>query len=56
MTSNISIKNEIDIIDFNDELKEPIKTLNYEWLEKYFFVEDRDVISLSNPKEQIIDK
>jgi ribosomal protein S18 acetylase RimI-like enzyme len=48
--------NQIEIIDFSDELQQPIKTLNYEWLEKYFRVEDSDVRSLSNPKEQIIDK
>ena len=46
----------IEIIDFSDELKEPIKTLNYEWLEKYFRIEKGDVASLSNPKEQIIEK
>lgn len=46
----------IQIIDFSDDLKEPVKTLNYEWLEKYFRIEKNDVISLSNPKEEIIDK
>ena len=46
----------IEIIDYSDDLNEPIKTLNYEWLEKYFRLEEGDVRSLSNPKEQIIDK
>ncbi len=46
----------IEIIDFTEDLKEPIKTLNYEWLQKYFKVEPGDVISLSNPKQEIIDK
>ena len=46
----------IEIIDFSDELQESIRTLNYEWLEKYFRIEPGDVVSLSNPKEQIIDK
>jgi N-acetylglutamate synthase-like GNAT family acetyltransferase len=46
----------IEIIAFSPELQEPIKTLNYEWLEKYFRIEKGDIISLSNPKEQIIDK
>lgn len=45
----------IEIIEFTNELKKPIKTLNYEWLEKYFRVEKGDEISLSNPKENIID-
>ena len=49
-------KSNIQIIDFSDDLKEPIKTLNYEWLKKYFRVEKSDVISLSNPREEIIDK
>ncbi|WMJ75345.1 GNAT family N-acetyltransferase [Cytophagaceae bacterium ABcell3] len=46
----------IKIIDFSDDLTEPIKTLNYEWLQKYFRIEKGDEISLSNPKEHIIDK
>jgi len=46
----------IQIIEFSEELSEPIKTLNYEWLEKYFCVEEGDVVSLSNPKKHIIDK
>lgn len=46
----------IDIIPYTEELKEHIKTLNVEWLEKYFSVEPNDVISLSNPKEEILDK
>ncbi|MDR6966209.1 N-acetylglutamate synthase-like GNAT family acetyltransferase [Flavobacterium arsenatis] len=49
-------QNKIEIIPFSDQQKEAIKTLNYEWLEKYFRVEQGDVVSLSSPKEQIIDK
>ncbi|CAM3608386.1 GNAT family N-acetyltransferase [Flavobacterium gelidilacus] len=48
--------NKIEIIAFNEALKDYIKTLNYEWLEKYFRVETGDFIALSNPKEHIIDK
>ncbi|MFT7252159.1 MAG: ribosomal protein S18 acetylase RimI-like enzyme [Flavobacterium sp.] len=48
--------NKIDIIEFNEELKDHIKTLNYEWLEKHFRIETGDFNSLSNPKEHIIDK
>ncbi len=48
--------NKVEIVDYSDELKEAIKILNYEWLEKYFRVEDTDVQSLSNPREEIIDK
>ena len=48
--------NKVEIINFSEEQKEAIKVLNYEWLEKYFKVEKNDIISLSNPKEEIIDK
>lgn len=46
----------VDIIEFSEELSEPIKTLNYEWLEKYFRIEEGDVASLSDPQKHIIDK
>jgi ribosomal protein S18 acetylase RimI-like enzyme len=46
----------IEIIEFSEALSEPIKTLNYEWLQKYFRIEEGDEISLSNPKKYIIDK
>ncbi len=49
-------QNKIEIIPFSEDLKESIKILNYEWLEKYFTIEKNDEISLSNPKEEIIDK
>ena len=48
--------NNIEIIEFSDEYADDIKTLNYEWLTKYFRVEEGDKLSLNNPKEQIIDK
>jgi ribosomal protein S18 acetylase RimI-like enzyme len=44
------------IIDFSEETKGAIKTLNVEWLEKYFRVEPSDVKSLSDPVGEIIDK
>lgn len=46
----------IEIIPFSIELSNVVKTLNYEWLEKYFKVEQNDFISLSNPQTEIIDK
>jgi mannose-6-phosphate isomerase-like protein (cupin superfamily)/N-acetylglutamate synthase-like GNAT family acetyltransferase len=46
----------IEIIDYNDGLADHIKRLNYEWLEKYFRVEEIDARILSNPKEEIINK
>ena len=48
--------NKVEIIPFSIELKEPIKTLNLEWLHKYFKVEPKDNKVLSNPQGEIIDK
>nr|WP_290838111.1 GNAT family N-acetyltransferase [Flavobacterium sp.] len=46
----------MEIIDYSDEYKDDIKILNYEWLEKYFKVEQGDARSLSDPKGKILDK
>ena len=51
-----SLRDVVEIIDYSDETREPVKTLNYEWLEKYFRLESGDILSLSNPEEEIIDK
>lgn len=47
---------DIEIIPFSEALSEPIKTLNYEWLERYFRVEEGDRRSLSDPQKYIIDR
>lgn len=52
----MSLDNTVEIIPFSASLKEPIKTLNLEWLKKYFRVEPKDEIVLSDPQGQIIDK
>lgn len=49
-------KTNIDIIPFSIKYKEAIKTLNLEWLQKYFKVEPKDELVLSNPVEEIINK
>ena len=49
-------ENKIEIIPFSSEYSSAIKTLNFEWLEKYFEVEDSDIKTLSNPQLEIIDK
>ncbi|WP_269235809.1 GNAT family N-acetyltransferase [Flavobacterium flavigenum] len=49
-------QNTVEIIPFSPELKNHIKTLNLEWLTKYFRVEEKDELVLSNPHEEIIDK
>jgi ribosomal protein S18 acetylase RimI-like enzyme len=48
--------NNLEIIPFSKNLNEPIKILNLEWLTKYFRVEPKDEIVLSNPQVEIIDK
>jgi N-acetylglutamate synthase-like GNAT family acetyltransferase len=52
----MNLENTIEIIPFTTELKGHIKTLNLEWLTKYFKVEPKDEIVLSNPQVEIIDK
>ena len=52
----MSLENTVEIIPFSIDLKEHIKTLNLEWLKKYFKVEPKDEIVLSNPQDEIIDK
>jgi GNAT superfamily N-acetyltransferase len=46
----------IAIVPYKEAYKEHIKSLNYEWLEKYFAVEPNDVIQLSNPQVEILNK
>jgi ribosomal protein S18 acetylase RimI-like enzyme len=52
----MNTQNTVEIIPFSQDLKDHIKTLNIEWLQKYFRVEEKDEIVLSNPQEEIIDK
>jgi ribosomal protein S18 acetylase RimI-like enzyme len=52
----MNIHSEIEIIEFSEELSEPIKILNYEWLQEFFRLEAGDVATLSNPKKYIIDR
>lgn len=46
----------IQYISYKESLSPHFAKLNYEWLEKYFYVEDYDREVLENPKEHIIDK
>lgn len=48
--------NKVTIIPFSIELKQHIKTLNLAWLHKYFKVEPKDELVLSDPQGEIIDK
>jgi len=46
----------INILPYAADLKDPVRLLNVEWLEKYFRVEPNDIIQLSDPQGEIIDK
>lgn len=46
----------IIIKNYTAENKDAIKKLNYEWLQKYFRVEDLDVQVLSDPQGEILDE
>jgi ribosomal protein S18 acetylase RimI-like enzyme len=52
----MNIDNSVRIIPFSNDLKNEIKTLNLEWLKKYFKVEAKDEQMLSDPQKEIIDK
>ena len=52
----MNVDSTIEIIPFSSDLAAPIRTLNIEWLEKYFKVEPKDEIVLSDPQHEIIDK
>lgn len=45
----------ISIINYHADLSVYVKTLNVSWLNKYFYVEENDEITLSNPQKYIID-
>jgi N-acetylglutamate synthase-like GNAT family acetyltransferase/predicted transcriptional regulator len=47
---------EIKILEYSPKLKKHFKSLNYEWLEEYFVIEDKDREILSAPKNKIINK
>jgi N-acetylglutamate synthase-like GNAT family acetyltransferase len=46
----------IEIIPYSEANKNYVKALNVEWLTKYFSVEPKDELQLSNPQREIIDK
>ena len=45
----------VEIIDYAPEFSEDFKRLNYEWIEKYFTVEDTDRQYLDHPQTKILD-
>jgi len=52
----MNTQNTVEIIPFSSDLKEHVKILNIEWLQKYFRVEERDEYVLSNRKKKLLTK
>ncbi|WP_396589512.1 GNAT family N-acetyltransferase [Allomuricauda sp. R78024] len=44
------------IVPFSEVYSSAFKTLNEEWITKYFKMEEMDQVSLNHPKEYILDK
>lgn len=49
-------KQKVDIIAFNEQYANDFAKLNFEWLEKYFYIEDYDRKVLTQPQQYILDK
>lgn len=47
---------DLEIIDFKSEHQPWFEKFNRDWIEKYFFMEPRDVQILQHPAESIIDQ
>ena len=47
-------RSDIEIIDYSPEFHNDFKRLNYEWIEKYFTLEDTDHQSLDHPDKKIL--
>ncbi|MEO6290470.1 MAG: GNAT family N-acetyltransferase [Ginsengibacter sp.] len=50
------MEQEIDIIDYSDDLAMYFAELNLAWIEKYFIAEEADHKYFSDPKSQVINK
>ncbi len=49
------MENQVNIVDYNDSYREAFKSLNQEWIERYFVMEEMDHKALDHPKEYILD-
>ena len=47
-------RHNIEIIDYSPEFQDDFKRLNYEWIEKYFKLEESDYESLNHPDKKIL--
>lgn len=46
----------VQIVDYKDQYHSAFKSLNVEWISRYFEMEEADYKALDNPKEYILDK
>lgn len=53
---NGSLPGNIKLHEYSPKMKKYFKQLNYEWLEEFFTIEEKDRKILSNPKNIIIDQ
>lgn len=44
----------VTIVDFNEKYEQDFAQLNFEWLEKYFYIEEYDKNVLQNPQKYIL--
>ncbi|MBE9182014.1 GNAT family N-acetyltransferase [Oculatella sp. LEGE 06141] len=47
-------RHHIEIIDYSPEFQNDFKQLNYDWIEKYFKLEESDYQSLNHPDQKIL--
>ncbi len=56
LSNNTFNDHELNIIEFEEKYSEYFTNLNFEWLEKYFYIEDYDREVLAQPQKYILDK
>lgn len=49
------INQDYTFVTYDPQYKTAFRTLNYEWIEKYFKIEKKDIEQLENPEECIAD-
>ena len=49
-------KSDIELVEYEAKYKDDLKSLSYEWLNKYNLYEDEDELILNNPEEYILKK
>ena len=58
LANNLKMKqlDDVEILDYAPEFQPYFKSLNVEWIQKYFRIEPSDEAQLDHPEEHIIDK